>query len=139
MHAATRDHLRGWLIWTLGEPVLLSRKAIMTEVDHGLTRIGTDYIDLYRCTATITRHRSRRHSKLFTISSNSERSGTSVPPRCSPRSANALHLEREHGWARFVSMQDHYNLLAREEERALIPLRRDQRVATIVWRPLARR
>jgi 1-deoxyxylulose-5-phosphate synthase len=52
--------------------------------------------------------------------------------------AKALHLQREHGWARFVSMQDHYNLLAREEEREMIPLCRDEGIGTIVWSPLAR-
>jgi hypothetical membrane protein len=52
--------------------------------------------------------------------------------------AKALHLQREHGWVRFVSMQDHYNLLAREEEREMIPLCLDEGVGTIVWSPLAR-
>lgn len=52
--------------------------------------------------------------------------------------AKALRLQREHGWARFVSMQDHYNLLAREEEREMIPLCLDEGVGTIVWSPLAR-
>ncbi len=52
--------------------------------------------------------------------------------------AKALHLQREHGWARFVSMQDHYNLLAREEEREMIPLCLDEGVRTIIWSPLAR-
>jgi aryl-alcohol dehydrogenase-like predicted oxidoreductase len=52
--------------------------------------------------------------------------------------AKALHLQRANGWARFVSMQDHYNLLAREEEREMIPLCLDEGVGTIVWSPLAR-
>ena len=52
--------------------------------------------------------------------------------------AKALHLQREHGWARFVSMQDHYNLLAREEEREMLPLCLDEGVGTVVWSPLAR-
>jgi aryl-alcohol dehydrogenase-like predicted oxidoreductase len=52
--------------------------------------------------------------------------------------AKALHLQREHGWARFVSMQDHYNLLHREEEREMIPLCLDEGVGTIIWSPLAR-
>ena len=52
--------------------------------------------------------------------------------------AKALHLQREHGWDRFVSMQDHYNLLAREEEREMIPLCLDEGVGAIVWSPLAR-
>jgi aryl-alcohol dehydrogenase-like predicted oxidoreductase len=52
--------------------------------------------------------------------------------------AKALHLQKQHGWARFVSMQDHYNLLAREEEREMLPLCLDEGVGTIVWSPLAR-
>ena len=52
--------------------------------------------------------------------------------------SKALHLQKRHGWARFVSMQDHYNLLAREEEREMLPLCADEKVGTIVWSPLAR-
>ena len=52
--------------------------------------------------------------------------------------AKALNLQKQHGWARFVSMQNHYNLLAREEEREMIPLCLDEGVGTIVWSPLAR-
>jgi aryl-alcohol dehydrogenase-like predicted oxidoreductase len=52
--------------------------------------------------------------------------------------SKALHLQRRHRWARFVSMQDHYNLLAREEEREMLPLCADEGVGTIVWSPLAR-
>jgi aryl-alcohol dehydrogenase-like predicted oxidoreductase len=52
--------------------------------------------------------------------------------------AKALHLQRRHGWARFVSMQDHYNLLHREEEREMIPLCLDEGVGTVIWSPLAR-
>jgi 1-deoxyxylulose-5-phosphate synthase len=52
--------------------------------------------------------------------------------------SKALHLQRQHGWARFVSMQDHYNLLAREEEREMLPLCADEGIGTIVWSPLAR-
>jgi aryl-alcohol dehydrogenase-like predicted oxidoreductase len=52
--------------------------------------------------------------------------------------SKALHLQRHHGWARFVSMQDHYNLLAREEEREILPLCADEGIGTIVWSPLAR-
>ena len=52
--------------------------------------------------------------------------------------SKVLHLQRQHGWARFVSMQDHYNLLAREEEREMLPLCADEGVGTIVWSPLAR-
>jgi aryl-alcohol dehydrogenase-like predicted oxidoreductase len=52
--------------------------------------------------------------------------------------AKALHLQTQHGWTRFVSMQNHYNLLAREEEHEMIPLCLDEGVGTIVWSPLGR-
>ena len=52
--------------------------------------------------------------------------------------SKALHLQRDHGWARFVSMQDHYNLLAHEEEREMLPLCADEGIGTIPWTPLAR-
>src|SRR4029077_5818387 len=52
--------------------------------------------------------------------------------------SKVLHLQRQHGWASFVSMQDHYNLLAREEEREMLPLCAHEGIGTIVWGPLAR-
>lgn len=52
--------------------------------------------------------------------------------------SKVLHLQRQHGWARFVSMQDHYNLLGREGEREMLPLCADEGIGTIVWSPLAR-
>jgi aryl-alcohol dehydrogenase-like predicted oxidoreductase len=117
----------------------LSRKAIMTEIDHSLKRLGTDYIDLYQI------HRNDHSTPLEeTLEALHElvRAGkvrylgaSSMPAW---EFAKALHLQREHGWVRFVSMQDHYNLLAREEEREMIPLCLDEGVGTIVWSPLAR-
>jgi 1-deoxyxylulose-5-phosphate synthase len=117
----------------------LSRKAIMTEVDHSLTRLGTDYIDLYQI------HRNDHATPLeetlealhdLVKAGKVRYLGASSMPAW--EFAKALHLQREHGWARFVSMQDHYNLLAREEEREMIPLCLDEGVGTIVWSPLAR-
>src|SRR3984885_14867377 len=117
----------------------LSRKAIMTEVDHSLRRLGTDYIDLYQI------HRNDRATPLeetlealhdLVKAGKVRYLGASSMPGW--EFAKALHLQREHGWARFVSMQDHYNLLAREEEREMIPLCLDEGVGTIVWSPLAR-
>src|ERR1700733_10989430 len=52
--------------------------------------------------------------------------------------AKALHLQHQHGWTRFITMQDHYNLVAREEEREMLPLCADEGVGTMVWSPLAR-
>jgi aryl-alcohol dehydrogenase-like predicted oxidoreductase len=117
----------------------LSRKAIMTEVDHSLRRLGTDYIDLYQV------HRNDHATPLVeTLEALSDLVkagkvrylGASSMPAW--EFAKALHLQREHGWARFVSMQDHYNLLHREEEREMIPLCLDEGVGTIIWSPLAR-
>ncbi len=117
----------------------LSRKAIMTEVERSLTRLGTGYIDLYQI------HRNDHSTPLeetlealhdLVKAGKVRYLGASSMPAW--EFAKALHLQREHGWARFVSMQDHYNLLAREEEREMIPLCLDEGVRTIIWSPLAR-
>jgi aryl-alcohol dehydrogenase-like predicted oxidoreductase len=117
----------------------LSRKAIMTEVDHSLRRLGTDYIDLYQV------HRNDPATPLEeTLEALSDlvRAGKvrylGASSMHAWEFAKALHLQRQNGWARFVSMQNHYNLLAREEEREMIPLCLDEGVGTIVWSPLAR-
>jgi aryl-alcohol dehydrogenase-like predicted oxidoreductase len=117
----------------------LSRKAIMAEADHSLRRLGTDYIDLYQI------HRNDHATPLeetlealhdLVKAGNVRYLGASSMHAW--EFAKALHLQRQHGWARFASMQDHYNLLAREEEREMIPLCLDQGVGTVVWSPLAR-
>ncbi|MEY9964920.1 aryl-alcohol dehydrogenase-like predicted oxidoreductase [Streptacidiphilus sp. MAP12-16] len=117
----------------------LSRKAIMAEVDHSLTRLGTDYIDLYQI------HRNDHATPLeetlealhdLVKAGKVRYLGASSMPAW--EFAKALHLQRERGWARFSSMQDHYNLLAREEEREMIPLCLDEGIGTIVWSPLGR-
>jgi aryl-alcohol dehydrogenase-like predicted oxidoreductase len=117
----------------------LSRKAIMAEIDHSLRRLGTDYVDLYQI------HRNDHTTPLaetlealhdIVKAGKVRYLGASSMPAW--EFAKALHLQRERGWARFVSMQDHYNLLAREEEREMIPLCLDEGVGTIVWSPLAR-
>lgn len=117
----------------------LSRKAIMTEVDHSLRRLGTDYIDLYQVHrndhATPLEETLEALSDLVKAGKVRYLGASSMPAW---EFAKALHLQREHGWARFVSMQDHYNLLHREEEREMIPLCLDEGVGTIIWSPLAR-
>jgi aryl-alcohol dehydrogenase-like predicted oxidoreductase len=117
----------------------LSRKAIMIEVDHSLQRLGTDYIDLYQIhrndhTTPLEEtlqalHDVVKFGKVRYLGASSMHAW---------EFGKALRLQREHGWARFVSMQDHYNLLAREEEREMIPLCLDEGIGTIVWSPLAR-
>jgi len=117
----------------------LSRKAIMTEVDHSLRRLGTDYLDLYQihrndhatplAETLEALHDLVKAGKVRYLGASSMRAW---------EFAKALHLQKQHGWARFVSMQNHYNLLAREEEREMIPLCLDEGVGTIIWSPLAR-
>ena len=117
----------------------LSRKAIMAEVDHSLRRLGADYIDLYQIhrndQATPWAETLEALSDLVTIGKVRYLGASSMHAW---EFAKALHQQHQNGWARFVSMQDHYNLLAREEEREMIPLCRDEGVGTIVWSPLAR-
>jgi 1-deoxyxylulose-5-phosphate synthase len=117
----------------------LSRKAVMTEVDHSLRRLGTDYIDLYQV------HRNDQATPveetleaLHDVVKAGKVRYLGASSMHAWEFAKALHLQRQHGWARFVSMQDHYNLLAREEEREMIPLCLDEGVGTIIWSPLAR-
>jgi aryl-alcohol dehydrogenase-like predicted oxidoreductase len=117
----------------------LSRKAIMTEVDHSLRRLGTDYIDLYQVHRND--HATPLEETLEALSDLVKAGKVRYLGASSMHAwefAKALHLQREHGWARFVSMQNHYNLLHREEEREMIPLCLDEGVGTIIWSPLAR-
>jgi aryl-alcohol dehydrogenase-like predicted oxidoreductase len=117
----------------------LSRKVIMTEIDHSLRRLGTDYIDLYQI------HRldpgtpmEETLEALHDVVKAGKARYLGASSMYAWEFAKALHLQERHGWTRFVSMQDHYNLLAREEEREMLPLCADQGVGTIVWSPLAR-
>jgi aryl-alcohol dehydrogenase-like predicted oxidoreductase len=117
----------------------LSRKAIFTEVDASLTRLGTDYIDLYQI------HRwdpSVPVEETLEALSDVVKSGKvrylGASSMYAWQFSKALYLQQIHGWARFVTMQDHYNLLNREEEREMIPLSADRGVGLIPWSPLAR-
>jgi len=117
----------------------LSRKAILTEVDHSLQRLGTDYIDLYQI------HRNDHSTPLeetlealHDVVKAGKVRYLGASSMFAWEFAKALNLQKQHGWARFVTMQDHYNLLAREEEREMIPLCLDEGVGTIIWSPLAR-
>jgi len=117
----------------------LSRKAILHEIDASLERLGTDYVDLYQI------HRWDPNSPIEeTLEALDEvvRSGRARYLGASSMWAwqfsKALYTAGEHGWARFVSMQDQYNLLDREEEREMLPLCADQGIGVIPWSPLAR-
>jgi 1-deoxyxylulose-5-phosphate synthase len=117
----------------------LSRKAILFELDQSLTRLQTDYIDLYQIhrwdyetpveeTLEVL-HDAVKAGKVRYIGASSMYSW---------QFAKALYLADLHGWTRFVSMQNHLNLLYREEEREMLPLCKDQGIAVIPWSPLAR-
>lgn len=117
----------------------LSRKAIMTEVDHSLRRLGTDYIDLY-----IT-HRFDYDTPLEeTLDALNDvvRSGKARYLGASSMHAwqfmKALGLQRAHGWAPFVSMQNYYNLLYREEEHEMLRLCVSEGIGVTPWSPLDR-
>lgn len=117
----------------------LSRKHILAACDASLGRLGTDYIDLYQI------HRWDEHTPLEeTLESLDSlvRAGKvrylGASSMAAWQFAKALFTADAHGWHRFVSMQNHYNLVYREEEREMIPLCQDQGVAVIPWSPLAR-
>jgi aryl-alcohol dehydrogenase-like predicted oxidoreductase len=117
----------------------LSRKAIMAEADLSLRRLGTDYIDLYQVHRND--HATPLEETLEALHDLVKAGKVRYLGASSMHAwefAKALHLQARHGWARFASMQDHYNLLAREEEREMIPLCLDEGVGTLIWSPLAR-
>ncbi|WIJ25124.1 aldo/keto reductase [Devosia sp. RR2S18] len=117
----------------------LSRKHIFEAVDGSLKRLGTDYIDLYQL------HRFDYETPLEeTLDALNDvvRAGKVRYLGASSMHAwqfmKALGLQRAHRWAPFVSMQPHYNLIYREEEREMLPLCRSEGVGVIPWSPLAR-
>jgi aryl-alcohol dehydrogenase-like predicted oxidoreductase len=117
----------------------LSRKHILSAIDASLQRLGMDYVDLYQI------HRWDYDTPIEeTLEALNDvvRSGKARYIGASSmyawQFAKALYTSDLHGWARFVSMQPHYNLIYREEEREMLPLCEDQKVAVIPWSPLAR-
>jgi aryl-alcohol dehydrogenase (NADP+) len=117
----------------------LSRKAILSEIDHSLKRLGTDYIDLYQI------HRwdyetpiEETLEALDDVVKAGKARYIGASSMFAWQFAKALAAADLNGWARFVSMQDHYNLLYREEEREMLPLCADQEIGVIPWSPLAR-
>src|SRR4051794_30973993 len=117
----------------------LSRKAIFTQLDASLSRLGTDYIDLYQIhrwdpltpieESVEALHDSVKSGKVRYVGASS---------MWAWQFAKALHVADANGWTRFVSMQDHLNLLNREEEREMLPLCADEGIGVIPWSPLAR-
>jgi 1-deoxyxylulose-5-phosphate synthase len=117
----------------------LSRKAILAEIDNSLRRLGTDYIDLY----IIHRWDSgtpieETLQALHDVVAAGKARYLGASSMWSWQFAKALYLQERHGWHRFVSMQNHYNLLYREEEREMLPLCAAEGIAVTPWSPLAR-
>ncbi|WP_459804077.1 aldo/keto reductase [Herbidospora sp. RD11066] len=117
----------------------LSRKHIMAAIDDSLTRLNTDFVDLYQIhrwddetpieETMEALHDVVKAGKARYIGASSMRAW---------QFAKAQHIAEKNGWTKFVAMQNHYNLLYREEEREMIPLCADQGVGLIPWSPLAR-
>ncbi|UIJ34757.1 aldo/keto reductase [Allobranchiibius sp. GilTou73] len=117
----------------------LSRGAVLTQIDESLRRLGTDYVDLYQI------HRwdpetpiEETVEALHDVVRSGKARYVGASSMWAWQFAKALHVADANGWTRFVSMQDHYNLLQREEEREMFPLLADEGVGSIPWSPLAR-
>jgi 1-deoxyxylulose-5-phosphate synthase len=117
----------------------LSRKAIMTEIDHSLRRLGTDYVDLYQI------HRwdpatpiEETLEALHDVVKAGKARYIGASSMYAWQFSKALYTSQRHGWTSFSSMQNHYNLLYREEEREMLPLCADRGIGVIPWSPLAR-
>jgi len=117
----------------------LSRKHIFDAIDSSLERLGMDYVDLYqihRFDDTTPIEETLGALDEVVRSGRARYVGASSMPAW--RFAKALGISERRGWHRFVSMQDHYNLLYREEEREMLPLCREEGIGVIPWSPLAR-
>jgi aryl-alcohol dehydrogenase (NADP+) len=117
----------------------LSRKHILEAIDASLRRLGTDYVDLYQI------HRwdpetpiAETLEALHDVVKAGKARYLGASSMYAWQFARALYLADRHGWTRFVSMQNHYNLVYREEEREMIPLCRAEGAGVIPWSPLAR-
>lgn len=117
----------------------LSRKAIMHEIDASLRRLGTDYVDLYQIHRfDSTTPIEETMEALHDVVKAGKARYIGASSMWAWQFAKAQHVAERHGWTRFVTMQNHYNLLYREEEREMLPLCIDQGVGVIPWSPLAR-
>jgi aryl-alcohol dehydrogenase-like predicted oxidoreductase len=117
----------------------LSRKAIMTEIDASLTRLGTDYVDLYQI------HRfdydvpiEETLEALHDVVKAGKARYIGASSMYAWQFATMLHVAEANGWTRFVTMQNYVNLLYREEEREMLPLCAAEGIGVIPWSPLAR-
>jgi len=117
----------------------LSRKTILTAIDKSLRRLGTDYVDLYQI------HRwdhttpiEETLGALHDVVKAGKARYIGASSMYAWQFSKALYTSKLHGWTEFVSMQNHYNLLYREEEREMMPLCVDSGIGVLPWSPLAR-
>lgn len=116
----------------------LSRKAIMSEIDKSLKRLDTDYVDLYII------HRwdyntpiEETMEALHDVVKSGKARYIGASSMFAWQFQKALHVAEKNGWTRFVSMQNHYNLMYREEEREMLPLCKEEKIALTPYSPLA--
>lgn len=116
----------------------LSRKAIMSEIDKSLKRLGTDYVDLYQI------HRwdyntpiEETMEALHDVVKAGKARYIGASAMYAWQFLKALHVAEKNGWTRFVSMQNHLNLIYREEEREMMPLCKEEKIGVIPYSPLA--
>ncbi|NOU94376.1 aldo/keto reductase [Paenibacillus sp. LMG 31456] len=116
----------------------LSRKAIMSEIDKSLKRLGTDYVDLYQI------HRwdyntpiEETMEALHDVVKAGKARYIGASAMYAWQFQKALHVAEKNGWTRFVSMQNHLNLIYREEEREMLPLCKEEKIGVIPYSPLA--
>jgi len=116
----------------------LSRKAILSEIDKSLKRLGTDYVDLYQI------HRwdyrtpiEETMEALHDVVKAGKARYIGASAMYAWQFMKALHVAEKNGWTRFVSMQNHLNLIYREEEREMLPLCKEEKIAVIPYSPLA--
>jgi 1-deoxyxylulose-5-phosphate synthase len=117
----------------------LSRKAIMTEIDHSLKRLGTDYVDLYQI------HRwdydtpiEETMEALHEVVKAGKARYIGASSMFAWQFLKAQYAAEKNGWTRFVSMQNYLNLLYREEEREMLPMCKEEKIGVIPWSPMAR-
>ena len=142
-HAAREDVVLATKVFNRMRPgpngAGLSRKAILQEIDASLARLGTDYVDLYQI------HRfdpatpvEETMEALHDVVKSGRARYLGASSMYAWQFAKMQQAAERHGWTRFVSMQNHYNMIYREEEREMLPLCVDQGVGVIPWSPLAR-